>query len=60
MIDVDLIVIGAGLSGCALVFRLRQLGWKGQIAVVEAGRLGYERPAILSGFLASSSCSGPL
>ena len=38
MTDVDLIVIGAGLSGCALVFRLRQLGWKGQIALVEAGR----------------------
>ena len=38
MTDADLIVIGAGLSGCALVARLRQLGWEGQIALVEAGR----------------------
>ena len=34
----DLIVIGAGLSGCALVSRLRQQGWDGSISVVEAGR----------------------
>ena len=38
MSDVDLIVVGAGLSGCALVCRLRQLGWGGTIALVEAGR----------------------
>lgn len=35
---VDLVVIGAGLSGCALVGRLRQLGWSGSLALVEAGR----------------------
>ena len=38
MADVDLVVVGAGLSGCALVCRLRQLGWQGTIALVEAGR----------------------
>lgn len=36
--DADLIVVGAGLSGCALVGRLRQVGWSGRIALVEAGR----------------------
>lgn len=38
MADVDLIVIGAGLSGCGLIARLRQLGWDGRCAIVEAGR----------------------
>ena len=38
MTDADLIVIGAGLSGCALIYQLRLLGWKGKIALVEAGR----------------------
>ena len=38
MPDVDLVVIGAGLSGCALISRLRQLGWGRSIALVEAGR----------------------
>ena len=47
MTDADLIVIGAGLSGCALVARLRQLGWEGQIALVDAAHRdaeGIERP----------------
>ena len=35
---VDLAVIGAGLSGCALVAALRQRGWQGSILVLEAGR----------------------
>ena len=38
MTDADLIVIGAGLSGCALIYQLRLHGWKGKIALVEAGR----------------------
>ena len=38
MLDADLVVIGAGLSGCSLIARLRQLQWPGTIAVVEAGR----------------------
>lgn len=36
--NVDLVVIGAGLSGCALVGRLHQIGWSGSMAIVEAGR----------------------
>ena len=36
--DVDLAVIGAGLSGCALVAALRSRGWKGTIRILEAGR----------------------
>ena len=38
MLDADLVVIGAGLAGCSLIARLRQLNWIGHIAVVEAGR----------------------
>ena len=38
MLDADLVVIGAGLAGCSLIARLRQLKWTGRIAVVEAGR----------------------
>ena len=38
MLDADLVVIGAGLSGCSLISRLRQLNWSGTIALVEAGR----------------------
>ena len=38
MLDADLVVIGAGLSGCSLIARLRQLNWSGTIAIVEAGR----------------------
>ena len=34
----DLVVVGAGLSGCAFVSRLQQLGWTGSLAMVEAGR----------------------
>ena len=34
----DLVVVGAGLSGCAFVRRLHQLGWTGSLAMVEAGR----------------------
>ena len=34
----DLVVVGAGLSGCAFVRRLQQLGWTGSLAMVEAGR----------------------
>ena len=33
---VDLAVIGAGLSGCALLAALRRRGWKGSILVLEA------------------------
>ena len=36
--DVDLVVIGAGLSGCAFVAALRSKGWGGTIQIVEAGR----------------------
>ena len=36
--DVDLAVIGAGLSGCALVAALRTHGWAGTIQLLEAGR----------------------
>jgi hypothetical protein len=35
---VNLAVIGAGVSACALTARLRQLGWCGSISLVEAGR----------------------
>jgi len=35
---VNLAVIGAGVSACALTARLRQLGWRGSITLVEAGR----------------------
>jgi len=38
MLDADLAVIGAGLAGCSLIARLRQLNWSGTIALVEAGR----------------------
>ena len=38
MVDADLAVIGAGLAGCSLIARLRQLNWSGTIAIVEAGR----------------------
>ena len=36
--DVDLVVIGAGLSGCALVAALRKRDWQGTIQIFEAGR----------------------
>tara|TARA_B100001063_G_scaffold38257_1_gene31848 strand:+ start:459 stop:1583 length:1125 start_codon:yes stop_codon:yes gene_type:complete len=36
--DVDLVVIGAGLSGCALVAALRRRGWCGTVHILEAGR----------------------
>ena len=36
--DVDLVVIGAGLSGCAFVAALRSQGWFGTIQLCEAGR----------------------
>ena len=38
MSEVDLAVIGAGLSGCSLIGRLQQLNSSLNIAVVEAGR----------------------
>ena len=38
MAEVDLVVLGAGLAGCSLIARLRQLHWSGTIALVEAGR----------------------
>lgn len=31
-------IVGAGIAGCALAARLRQLGWRGAITLVEAGR----------------------
>ena len=38
MAEVDLAVIGAGLSGCSLIGRLQQLGAGSKIALIEAGR----------------------
>ena len=38
MQPVEIGVIGAGVSGCSLIARLRQCGYKNKIAVVEAGR----------------------
>ena len=38
MAEVDLAVIGAGLSGCSLIGRLQQLGSDLKIGLVEAGR----------------------
>ena len=38
MTEVDLAVIGAGLSGCSLIGRLQQLGSDLNIALIEAGR----------------------
>ena len=38
MQPVELGVIGAGVSGCSLIARLRQCGYENKIAVVEAGR----------------------
>ena len=38
MTEVDLAVIGAGLSGCSLIGRLQQLGSELNIALIEAGR----------------------
>ena len=38
MADVDLAVIGAGLSGCSLIGRIQQLGSDLNIALIEAGR----------------------
>lgn len=35
---VSLAVVGAGVSACALTAQLRQLGWRGSIALLEAGR----------------------
>ncbi|MEI8250682.1 MAG: NAD(P)-binding protein [Synechococcus sp. ELA057] len=33
-----LVVVGAGVSACALAARLRQQGWRGSMTLVEAGR----------------------
>lgn len=33
-----LLIVGAGVSGCALAAQLRRLGWRGPIRIVEAGR----------------------
>ena len=38
MAPVDLAVVGAGLSGCALLSRLAQRGFDGSVALIEAGR----------------------
>ena len=38
MAEVDLAVIGAGLSGCSLIGRLQQLGPNLKVGLVEAGR----------------------
>ena len=38
MQPVELGVIGAGVSGCSLIARLRQCGYENKITVVEAGR----------------------
>lgn len=34
----SLVIVGAGVSGCALAAQLRHLGWRGPIRMVEAGR----------------------
>ncbi|WP_432786039.1 NAD(P)-binding protein [Cyanobium sp. BSA11S] len=34
----SLAVIGAGIGGCALAARVRQLGWRGPIGLWESGR----------------------
>lgn len=36
--DGTLLIVGAGVSGCALAAQLRRLGWRGSIRMVEAGR----------------------
>ncbi len=33
-----LLIVGAGVSGCALAAQLRRLGWRGPIRMLEAGR----------------------
>lgn len=33
-----LLIVGAGVSGCALAAQLRRLGWRGPIQMLEAGR----------------------
>lgn len=38
MKTIEMAVIGAGLSGCSLIARLRQCGYKKKIAIIEAGR----------------------
>ena len=35
---VDLAIVGAGVSGCALAASLRQRGWRGSIDLLEIGR----------------------
>ena len=34
----DLLIIGAGVSGCILAYSLVSKGYKGKIAIVENGR----------------------
>ncbi len=36
--DETLLIVGAGVSGCALAAQLRCLGWRGPIRMLEAGR----------------------
>ena len=36
--DQTLLIVGAGVSGCALAAQLRGLGWRGPIRMLEAGR----------------------
>jgi predicted NAD/FAD-dependent oxidoreductase len=38
MAMVDLAIIGAGVSGCALASQLRRLGWQGSLQLLEIGR----------------------
>jgi predicted NAD/FAD-dependent oxidoreductase len=38
MAMVDLAIIGAGVSGCALAAQLRRLGWRGSLQLLEIGR----------------------
>lgn len=37
-LDDTLLIVGAGVSGCALATQLRCLGWRGPIRMLEAGR----------------------
>ena len=38
MNTIEMAIIGAGLSGCCLIARLRQCGYQKQVAIIEAGR----------------------
>lgn len=48
----DVLIVGAGHSGVALVGQLRKSGYRGRIGVLEAqGHLPYERPPLSKGYM---------